>query len=261
MRTGLKIFLAFLAVVAGSALVKWVQDGERIAQASSLGWHQLSREPARLLPDPIAQRDLAVVKVLAAPTYGWRGYFAVHPWIVYKRAGEDHYTRQEVIGWSRRDVVRRNHAAPDGLWYGASPEVLVSHTGDAAQAMIPALEAAIASYPYRQHYRSYPGPNSNTFLAHIGRTVPALALDLPPTAIGKDWRAWDTPVGKPPSGAGMQISLGGLLGGIVSWQEGLEINILGLNVGIDLNCPAFRLPFVGRLGMNGSTSQKACVFS
>lgn len=260
-RTVAGLALAFLSVVMASAILKWVQDGERIAHASRLGWYELSREPARVLPEPSQHRDLAVVKVLAAPTYGWRGYFAVHPWIVYKRAGDDRYTRHEVIGWGRRDVVRRNHAAPDGLWYGAAPEVLVSHTGPAAQALIPAIESAIASYPYRQVYRSYPGPNSNTFLAHIGREVPGLGLDLPPTAIGKDWRAWSSPVGKPPSGQGVQVSLAGLLGAIISWQEGFEINVLGLNMGIDLNCPAFRLPFVGRLGMNGSTAQKACGLS
>ena len=42
--------------------------------------------------------------------------------------------------------------------------------------MIGEIEAAIRSYPYADTYRSYPGPNSNTFLAHIGREVPALKL-------------------------------------------------------------------------------------
>ncbi len=40
----------------------------------------------------------------------------------------------------------------------------------------------------------------------------------------------------------------GLLGVTVGWEEGLELNLLGLSFGIDLNQPALRLPFLGRLG-------------
>ena len=39
------------------------------------------------------------------------------------------------------------------------------------------VEAAVKTYPYPDRYRSWPGPNSNTFLAHIGRAVPELRLD------------------------------------------------------------------------------------
>ena len=260
MKTAAWTLLGFFLVILLSAAIKWVHDGERITQARTLGWHQLPRTPSNLVPDGSTVKDIAIVKVLAAPAYGWRGYFAVHPWIVYKAAGSDQYTRYEVIGWRRHDVVRRNHAAPDGLWYGAKPQILVSHTGPTAALLIPQIEAAIGTYPYAQHYRSFPGPNSNTFLAHIGRQVPALELDLPPTAIGKDYREWFTPIGTPPSGQGLQVSLGGLLGGILSLEEGVELSILGLAVGIDINCPAFRLPFIGRLAMNGTVTEKTCLF-
>jgi hypothetical protein len=33
---------------------------------------------------------------------------AVHPWIIFKRAGETRYTRYEVISWGSGDKVRRN---------------------------------------------------------------------------------------------------------------------------------------------------------
>jgi hypothetical protein len=116
--------------------------------------------------------------------------------------------------------------------------------------MIDAIEAAIGRYPYVNEYRSYPGPNSNTFLAHIGREVPALALDMPANAIGKDYRPVSQPLGLSPSGAGVQVSLLGLLGLTVGLEEGVEFNILGLNFGIDLNRPGLRLPAIGRLGMD-----------
>ncbi len=56
------------------------------------------------------------------------------------------------------------------------------------------------------------GPNSNTFLAHIGREVPALKLDLPANAVGKDFRSLLNPIGLPPSGRGVQVSVLGIAG-------------------------------------------------
>jgi hypothetical protein len=51
------------------------------------------------------------------------------------------------------------------------------------------------------------------------------------------------------SGSGIQFSLLGLLGISVGVQEGLEFNVLGLNMGVDLNPPALRVPFWGRIGL------------
>ncbi|MDD5029115.1 MAG: DUF3750 domain-containing protein [Rhodoferax sp.] len=133
--------------------------------------------------------------------------FAVHPWSIYKRQGETAYTRYDVVGWRASQVVQRNYALPDGLWYGSTPDLLVDHRGDAVESMIDEVEAAVASYPFADHYLSYPGPNSNTFLAHIGRQVPALKLDLPANAVGKDYRALSDPVGRSASGSGLQMSL------------------------------------------------------
>lgn len=139
---------------------------------------------------------------------------------------------------SWRDAARHSAGiAPD-------PEQL------AGVAMVPAIEAAIASYPHADDYRSYPGPNSNTFLAHIGREVPALKLDLPANAIGKDYRPLSRALGVSATGAGVQASLLGLLGLSVGVQEGVEFNLLGLNIGPDINRPGLRLPFVGRLGLD-----------
>lgn len=214
------------------------------------GWRGAARHSAGIAPDPARFAGTAIVQVYAAATYGWRGYFAVHPWIIYKRAGESAYTRYDVIGWGRGNVVRRNYALPDGLWFGAVPRVLVEHRGEGVEAMIEQIEAAVASYPHADAYRSYPGPNSNTFLAHIGREVPALRLDLPANAIGKDYRPVTRPLGVSPSGSGLQVSLLGLLGLSLGVEEGIELNVLGLNFGVDFNRPGLRLPAIGRLGFD-----------
>ncbi len=64
------------------------------------------------------------------------------------------------------------------------------------------------------------------------RRVPELRVDLPPTAIGKDYLGWRS-VGKTPSGTGGQASLFGVVGVAAGLEEGLEVNLLGLNFGLD----------------------------
>jgi len=42
----------------------------------------------------------------------------------------------------------------------------------------------------------------------------------------------------------------GLLGVTMGVEEGVEVNVLGLNLGIDIKSPALRLPFIGRVGFD-----------
>ena len=243
-----------VGVLAGLASCAGGPPGEgRQSEPQRLpAWQTAPRHSAGMAPDPVVHQQEAIVQVYTARTFGWRGRFAVHPWIIFKRPGEDRFTRYEVVGWRMPHVVQRDYAVPDGLWYGAQPELLVEHWGSGVDQLIVRIEAAIASYPYAGEYRSYPGPNSNTFLAHIGREVPELKLDLPPTAIGKDYRPLSGVLGRSPTGSGVQASVLGLLGVSVGPQEGVEFNVLGINLGVDLNPLALRLPLVGRVGMSAS---------
>ena len=104
-------------------------------------------------------------------------------------------------------------------------------------------------YPFNDKYVLWPGPNSNTFTAFIGREVPDLKLDLPPTAIGKDFLANGRVFDNSPSRTGYQVSLYGLLGLLVGIEEGLEVNILGLTFGVDPKDFALKLPIAGRIGL------------
>lgn len=253
MKLGKLITLGFVALLCLSFGISLANHPPVGSSFERQGWRNAARHSAGIAPDPVGHAGVAIVQVLAAPTYGWRRYFAVHPWIIFKRSGETAYTRYEVIGWGARNVIRRNHAIPDGLWFGSIPMVLVDHRGEHVESMIDEIEAAIGRYPHADHYRSYPGPNSNTFIAHIGREVPALGLDMPANAIGKDYRPLSHALGLSPSGAGLQFTLLGLLGAIIGPEEGIELNILGLNFGMDLNRPGLRLPSVGRLGMSDAS--------
>ena len=213
-------------------------------------WSQARWDSAGLAPDPATTAE-PVIQVYAARAWGWKGIFAVHSWIVMKRADASSFERYEVVGWGVHrgaPAVRRNMREIDGRWAGNEPELLVDLRGPEVEALIDRVEAAIASYPYPDRYRTWPGPNSNTFIAHIGRTVPELGLELPPTAIGKDYLNNGSLFARTPSGTGYQLSLLGVLGLSVARDEGLEINLLSLTFGIDPLDLAVKLPGIGRLG-------------
>ncbi len=214
-------------------------------------WWELSREPSGQAPDPAATPE-AVVQVYAARTVGWRGLLAVHTWIAVKPSGAPSYTRYEVMGWgvSRgAAALRVNRTGPDNLWFGSRPDLLVDLRGPEVDTVVEKVQAAVAAYPYPDSYRTWPGPNSNTFTAFVAREVPELRLNLPSTAIGKDYIADGVPVAVAPSGTGGQISLLGLLGVMAAWDEGIEVNVLGLAFGLDVKRPALKLPAIGRLGV------------
>lgn len=193
----------------------------------------------------------AVIQVYAARTWGAKKIVSVHTWISVKPANAEEYTSYEIIGWRLRrsgTALHTRNSRPDKDWWGNQPELLLDLRGPDAERIIPKIAAAVKNYPFKDTYQAWPGPNSNTFTAYIGRQVPALGLDLPSTAIGKDYREIGEVVGMSASGTGIQASLWGLLGMSVGSEEGLEINFLGLNFEFDLLDLAIELPGVGRIG-------------
>jgi len=213
-------------------------------------WRTASRESSGLSPDPATTQE-AVVQVFAARTFGWRGALGVHTWIVTKPTGAAQFTRYEVIGWRAMrgaPALVIGHGTPDSYWFGSPPDLLVDLRGEGVDEIILQVVRAVAAYPHAEEYRMWPGPNSNTFTAHVGRMVPALGLHLPPTAIGKDYLAEGGLVGTSPSGTGLQLSLLGVLGLTLGLKEGVEVNVLGFTFGLDVVRPALKLPGVGRVG-------------
>src|SRR3989442_275411 len=214
-------------------------------------WWLARRYSSGQAPDAAVTTD-AVLQVYAARAVGWRGLLGVHTWIAVKRADAQAYTRYEVIGWGvERGIaaIRVNRTGPDNYWFGARPDLLLDRRGEGVNELIDRVEAAVAAYPYQDEYRLWPGPNSNTFTAFVGREVPELRLKLPSTAIGKDYLVGGAPIGMAPSGTGLQISLLGLVGVLGAWEEGVEVNVLGLAFGLDVKRPALKLPALGRLGL------------
>lgn len=212
-------------------------------------WIQASLASTGQAPDPATTPE-PLVMVYGARAHNWRGAFAIHTWIATKRAQALHYTLHQVLGWNLargQSVVSTRQGVPDALWYNARPELLLERRGPAVRALIDRIEAAVAAYPYPRDYHVWPGPNSNTFTAFVARQVPELGLDLPPTALGKDYLTDCCFLAPTPSGTGWQVSLAGLLGLSLAWEEGIEFNVLGLSVGVDLNDLSLRLPGIGRV--------------
>jgi hypothetical protein len=153
-------------------------------------WRTATHRATGLAPDPSTYRE-AVVQVYASRTFGWRGAFAVHTWLAAKPKDATRYTRYEVIGWyamrGGSALSISDRGAPDAEWYGAPPWLVRDVRGADAQAIIDKLPAAASSYPYAASYTMWPGPNSNTFIAHLGRELPELRLTMPSMAIGKDY--------------------------------------------------------------------------
>jgi hypothetical protein len=233
--------------------LKWFKRISAIVLALFVAplWRIANRDSAGLAPSPTSSKE-AIVQVYGARAFNWRGIFAVHTWIAVKAENARQFTVYQVIGWRARyggSAVVASHDVPDRNWYGAKPEIYKDIRGPQAQALIPEIEAAVQSYPHAHRYVLWPGPNSNSFVAHIARQVPNLAVDLPPTAIGKDYIGHGELFGPAPSNTGFQISVFGLLGLVIALEEGIEINVLTLSVGIDPLDLGIRLPGLGRASL------------
>jgi len=213
-------------------------------------WRTADRSSAGIAPRP-EDEPRAVVQVYAARAFGWRGFFSVHCWIATKERDADHFRTFHVTGFGLRRrgaTVEIKSDIPDRRWYDAEPYIIQDLRGEKAAAAIPKIERAAAAYPYPATYRAWPGPNSNTFTSFIIRHVPELGVELPPNAIGKDWLGPGKIFSRSESGTGFQASLFALLGVTVGLGEGIEANLLGLTLGLDLWRPALKLPLIGRVG-------------
>jgi hypothetical protein len=238
----LAIVIVFLVPLAAHAV--WWSTRDDLAP----DWGSADWSSARLLAPPAAKPE-ALVYVYAARTGRWKGIFAHHSWIVVKEKNAARYTRYDKVGWGR--PVRTDGWPPDGRWFSNAPELVVAIEGEAAERLVPRVREAVKSYPHGEWggYRAWPGPNSNTFVAHVMREVPELGAALPPTAVGKDWHPTGQILGWTPSRTGIELSFGGLIGFAVGWVEGVEVNFLGLVAGVDLRRPALKLPGWGRIGL------------
>ncbi len=222
-----------------------------LSNCSSNGsWRTASRKSANIAPKPSDLKE-SIIQIYGARAYSWRGYFGIHPWVSWKKKDESEYTVAQVIGWQLRrskTSVSVENDLPDRHWYGSKPTVLQTIRGEEADKVIDHIKGLIQKYTRGGTYVVFPGPNSNTFVDYLIRNTKELTVELPPTAVGKDFLSDSILFDKSPGGYGFQFSIYGLLGLTMGVSEGIEVNILGLVFGIDFLRPALKLPLIGRLG-------------
>ncbi len=245
-RFTLRILLVVFTVFLLPALASAAWWGLAVERPGS--WRQADWSSSGVLK-PYESNGEATIAILAARTGGLKGAFAVHSWIVVRRAGQNGFDRYDKVGWGQ--PVRKNSYPADGRWYSNDPRIVRLVRGAAAEALIARVEAAIASYPYNQRggYRLYPGPNSNSFVQHVIWQVPALEAQLPSNAVGRDyfpgWASFDIA----PDGRDIHATLGGLLGFAAGARSGIEIHFLGLVAGVGILHPAIKIPAFGQFDL------------
>ncbi len=238
------VFALFLLPAAGTAA--WWASVDRPSSWRSADWGA-----SGVLPKP-DEFDGPAVFLMAARTGGLKGAFSVHCWIVIKRSGDSGYDRYDKVGWGH--PVRKNAYQPDGRWYSNTPWIVGSVTGAEAAEAVAKAEAAIASYPYshRGDYAIWPGPNSNSFAAHVVRAIPEIGVQLPSNAVGRDFAPGFADIEIADDWRDIHFTLGGLAGFSAGLRSGFEVHLFGLVAGFDLAKPALKIPAYGRLELWGA---------
>ncbi len=219
-------------------------------QLAARDWRTASREPAGLAPDPATTPE-AVVQVYSARAVSWRGWFGVHSWIAVKPSNASEFTVHEVMGWR---LEAHRHGAG-----GAQPA--------GRRLLVRQPARVVRRHPRsgrRCHHRAHrsgreglslsgqattcgpaptPTPSSRSSCAEC-RSCAWTCRPRPSARTILGWRS----VGATPSGTGGQANLFGVLGVSAGLEEGLEVNLLGLNFGVDPKSLSIKLPIVGQAG-------------
>lgn len=233
-----------LALVIIFVLPTLVSGGLWAVREQPENWRDGDVSSSGLLPAAKDDREAAIY-VFSARTGGLKGALASHAWIVTKEKGGAAYVRYDKI--SVGTPIRRNYLPPDAYWYSNVPQLVTAVHGGEAERLIPEVERAIAAYPYSTEgsYRLYPGPNSNTFLAHVLRSVPGLGAVLPSDAVGRDYLTEGTIFTIDPDRRDFHLTYRGLIGVAAGSRSGIEVHFLGLVAGFDIADPGLKVPGLG----------------
>ena len=68
-----------------------------------------------------------------------------------------------------------------------SPRLLHYFDSPATDALVKAIESTPTQYPYRYLYNAFPGPNSNSYIQWVLMRFSGDAMNLPLSAIGRNW--------------------------------------------------------------------------
>ena len=119
------------------------------------------------------------------------GAFAVHYWFTVLDPASGRCDRWEV--WQSRDAggesvghLHCNLKTPDDGVGGGPAQVDSEWQGEEAARIHSVLKDVRKTYPFRDRYLPWPGPNSNTFVAWVLRQA-GIHFDLHWKALGQDY--------------------------------------------------------------------------
>jgi hypothetical protein len=219
-------------------LASWVVG---VSQTASLGCVVAER------PVALPGGDHAAVGVMSASLGEFTKPFARHAWIAVRERGSHRWVRFENgrAGTAGEDPLRDpcECRGPSDLSQVRAHGLI---EGREAERAIRCIDAETRHY--RDEYRFWPGPNCNTYVERMLR-VCGVELDLPATAVGRDYRGV-LGASVTSGGTGVQVD-SPLLGFKVGLKEGVEIHWMTLPIGVDLWPPALIVPLgPGRLGFD-----------
>ena len=202
-------------------------------------------------PSSLAGESAAIVLVKEAripDSEPWYTRFARHSWIDVNAGDGAGWTRIEIISPHSGigvDPISAEVATDDLRWSDRRVRVRGILRGAEAERVIPDLLARAHDYP-DDHYRAVPGPNSNTFIADLVAGTPGLRTTMHADAVGKDYLA-PLGVGVTPSKTGGRFDTP-VLGIALALQEGVELHLIGLQLGVGIWPPRISIPFLPEIG-------------
>ena len=188
--------------------------------------------------------NLVVVKSVQLPDREWLPWytqFADHCWVDFRDASG--WWRVE---WNQHNPDVQMFSIVDGLArsnerWEMCVQVHAIEVGDAAKQIAANIRQRAREFPFRDQYRAFPGPNSNTFVDWLARTC-GLHVQLPTTALGKNY-ASTVRAGLTTAGTGVALNTF-VFGLEVGLQEGATVELFGLPFGVGLVPPALKLPLL-----------------
>jgi len=177
----------------------------------------------------------------------WYSRFAEHTWIDMKVGGELAWSRVEVAGkftGAKEEPISAHAARRDLRWSDEPVRVHAVFFGEEAVQLASRISKLTKELDARYAnggYEAWPGPNSNTFVRELTQQIPELAFAFDHNAVGKDYTWFDA--GLAPSRTGVHVDTWPL-GLTLAAQEGLELHLLQLNLGLSFWPPRLKLPFL-----------------
>ena len=214
-----------------------------------LGGCVVAQQPVET-PDGNEAAVIVASAALGEPVSG----VARHPWIAFREDGRRSWQRYEVARASPvppYGIIERNEMSPltDYAAGGGDTRIHGTWRGREAEEAIECLHREVPRYPYRNYYRAWPGPNSNTFVDYMMRECD-LHADLPSPSIGKDYRGLVVGVSPTSGGTGVQLETP-VVGLKLGLTEGVEVHLFGMAWGVDVWPPALVVPIgPGRIGFD-----------